>query len=300
MILVLIFLQAVMLLQPATAGPRSEEQTSKGIDVSPAKLIVGTPSNWNERAQGQSVQSDRALGGREPQAENTGVARNGKARHFLQASEIESAISKSLASYSGSISVKVVDLATGSYPDGYLEFNLSGAVVPPLARPTSPFLWRGHEISVEGNWIPVWARVQVTTLRQLVRIRVNLPAGRVLAANDLESFQATTCPLLVRQDDQPKNYEGMLLRRSLRSGSQLVPDLVKTPPTIERGSIVPVQASVGRADIRFEAEADLSGYPGQTIQLTNTTSKRHFRGIVQADGSVLVRAYMVQRKAYRN
>jgi flagella basal body P-ring formation protein FlgA len=294
MILAPIFLQAVMLWQPASGGPRAEEQTAKWIAV--------TPSTWNQRAQDQSVQSDRAVAIRESRSEKTGLnlARNGKARHFLQTSEIEAAVRKSLVSYGGSISVKVVDLATSSYPDGHLEFTSNGAVAPPLARPTSPFLWRGHEISVEGNWIPVWARVQVTTLRQLVRTRVNLPAGRVLAANDLESFQAMTCPLLVRQDDQPKNYEGMLLRRSLRSGSQLVPDLVKTPPTVERGSIVPVQASVGRADIRFEAEADLSGYPGQTIQLTNTTSKRHFRGIVQADGSVLVRAYMVQHKAYTN
>jgi flagella basal body P-ring formation protein FlgA len=218
----------------------------------------------------------------------------------LQENEVEAALRKSLRALGGQISLKVLDLSKGLYPAGQLEFPLSGAIPPPLLRPACPFLWRGHRTSEGGNSFPIWARVQVTAKRQLVRIKVGLAAGQMLTANDLEAFDAIVCPLLIGEDSSPKDYEGLLLKRSLRSGSQLLPGMVKSPPAVQRGSIVPVEALIGRADIRFEAQADRSGYPGQVIELTNTASKRHFRGVVRTDGSVVVRALTMQRKAYLN
>lgn len=228
------------------------------------------------------------------------AAKAGDTKGPLQENEIEAALRKSLRQLSGPISIRILDFSKGSYPPGQLDFPLSGAALPPLSRPACPFLWRGHRLSDKGNSIPVWARVQVTTKRQLVRTKVGLAAGQALTENDIETFDGIVCPLLVRESSSPRDYEGLILTRSLRSGSQLLPSMVKPPPAVERGTIVPVEASIGRADIRFEAHADRSGYPGQVIELTNPTSGRHFRGVVRSDGSVLVRALMMQRKHYVN
>lgn len=228
------------------------------------------------------------------------VTKSADARRPLEESEVQAAIRTSLGSSNGQVSVRILDVSKGTYPEGQLEFPLNGAAPPPLFKPTSPFFWRGHKISTDGNAIPVWARVQITALRQVIRTKVNLVAGQVLKTGDLEAFTTTVCPLLIALDDSPKNYEGLSLKRTLRAGTQLAPDLVKPPATVERGSIVPVEALIGRADIRFEARADFSGYPGQTIQMTNTSSKRHFRGVIRADGSVEVLSLVARRRPSEN
>ena len=227
-------------------------------------------------------------------------AKTGDTKGPLQETEVEAALRKSLRELAGPISINILDFSKGSYPPGQLDFPLDGAVPPPISRPACPFLWRGHRLSDKGNSIPVWTRVQVTTKRQLVRTKVGLAAGQVLTENNIETFDGIVCPLLVREVSSPSDYEGLILARSLHSGSQLLPSMVQPPPAVERGTIVPVEALIGRADIRFEAHADRSGYPGQVIELTNPTSGRHFRGVVRSDGSVLVRALMMQRKHYVN
>lgn len=296
MIFVFALMQTLALFSQANQPPPSGSQNLTYISAYSPGHTSGLTASGNTPWLGQEAPDDGSVSKRPAISPAVQAA---SARRPLQEAEVQAAIRKTLSS-SGEVSIKIVDMAKGDYPDGQLEFPLRGAVPPPLFKPACPFFWRGHKISRDGNAIPVWIRVQITTSHQVVRTKVDLIAGQQLKADDLETLNATVCPLLISRDDDPQSYEGLLLKRSLRAGSQLYADLVKPPPVVERGSVVPVEALIGQADIRFEARADFAGYPGQIIQLTNTSSKRHFRGIVLSDGSVQVLAFMARRKPSEN
>ena len=210
-----------------------------------------------------------------------------RAAHPLSRGEVEAAIRRSLPK-GGDIRIELVEISRFPAPAGVLEFPLSGAVPPPKSRPGDPFLWHGQLRGDSGGTYGCWARVRLIAKRQAVRTRVDLGQGKSLGADELEAFTAPTCPLLSAKDERIQDYAGLTLKRGLKAGTVLTRAMVMSPPDIARGNLVLVRVVAGATHLTLEAQAESDGYTGRRILLTNIESKRHFQGVVQADGTVLV------------
>jgi len=223
-----------------------------------------------------------------------------RAAHPPGHGEVEAAIRRSLPA-GGDIRIELVEISKFPVPAGVLEFPLSGAVPPPQTRPADSFLWHGQLRGNSGGTYRCWARVRLIATRQAVRMKVDLGQGKSLDASELEAFSAPACPLSRTKDERIEDYAGLVLKRSLRTGTVLTHAMVMSPPDIARGNLVLVRVVAGGTHLTLEAQAESDGYTGRSILLTNINSKRHFQGTVQADGTVLVQTSLAKlQTASRN
>jgi flagella basal body P-ring formation protein FlgA len=205
----------------------------------------------------------------------------------LRPQDVETAVKASLTEIAPEAEIQVVECSQTAL-SGHIEFPLSGAARPPSFHPERPFLWRGKVISESGSEYPAWARVRLVTKRKVVRTLVDLPAGTVLKPEQMESVEGLANPLLKQKDENPVDYAGLCLKRSLPALSRLGKELVETPPLVRRGSRVEVEAIAGKTRLKFEAEAHANGRMGDRIELMNLRSGKPFWGTVSGPGSVLI------------
>ncbi|MFE8069681.1 flagellar basal body P-ring formation chaperone FlgA [Marinobacteraceae bacterium S3BR75-40.1] len=86
----------------------------------------------------------------------------------------------------------------------------------------------------------------------------------------------------------PKPLVGMLLKRSIGSGTVLSPDLLEAPDAVSRGDRVIISASSGPVVIETRGKALASGKIGEQVLVENLRSQRRIYGIVAAPGRVEV------------
>jgi flagella basal body P-ring formation protein FlgA len=209
-------------------------------------------------------------------------------RHVLEEAEVESALRAALGEDSSGFKIQILDFSRTPVPVGKLVFERSGATPPPLSSPDKPFLWRGKVFGDSGADAVCWARMILLAKRNVVRTKIDISAGQLIESLDLETVQASVCPLLVPADQDISEYVGLASKRSLRASTILTKDLVLSPPLVHRGSRVRVEAISGTTRLSFEAEARSNGYQGQNIALSNVHTGRLFWGKVSGTGLIRV------------
>lgn len=204
--------------------------------------------------------------------------------HDLQQDQIIGAVKAVLGPQIKDLRIDVVEICRCRLPAGTLEFEPANASLPPIDRPETPVLWRGHLIAADGGAYPVWARVRVVAAVMVVHAARNLRTRQLLAADDLEVVRTFDSPLRYAQPVSVTAYAGKVMNVSVPRGAAIEPAMVHSPSDVERGSLVTVEVLNGAARLVLVAHADTAGNRGDLVTLTNPAGAARFRAIVTAPG----------------
>ena len=117
-----------------------------------------------------------------------------------------------------------------------------------------------------------------------------LPAGRAIAAGDLEwvSMGDRQLPANVARD--PQEMVGRLARRALPQGAPVITADLKRPVAVARGTLVTIILGTPTMRLTARGQALDEGAVGDTIRVANAQSRTVVGGVVRADGQVEVMA----------
>jgi flagella basal body P-ring formation protein FlgA len=211
-------------------------------------------------------------------------------KRILTPVDVEPQLRNALGEAGNRANLEIVDLSRFPLPFGQVQFRRDGATPPPLDHPDAPFLWRGTLTGDDGRTYSLWVRLRAWVPVRTVRTKVDLRAGQVISAGDVEECDGSTGPLFAGAVANIDGYRGNVVRRTLRAGTMLQPSMVQAPPRIAHGALVSVLVHSGSAQLTFKALANADGRVGQRISLTNLDSHRNFSGTVLDNGTVAVEA----------
>jgi flagella basal body P-ring formation protein FlgA len=196
--------------------------------------------------------------------------------------DIVAAMKKSLAGRD--VRIEVVDRSRQSAPLGDLVFPLAGASV----RSSAPVLWRGY-VAYSGNRrFTVWASVLITVKETHVVASNSLHPDEPILENDIRAVPYEGQLPAEGTLTDVKAALGMIPRRPIAAGDQLVANMLEPAKDVVRGDTVEVLVNGGGALIKTAGIAEESGNRGATIVVRNITSGRKFRARVEDKDKVSV------------
>lgn len=86
--------------------------------------------------------------------------------------------------------------------------------------------------------------------------------------------------------NDPEAVSGMMVRRSVRTGTLITPDLLEAPNAIERGDHVIIVARTGSFSVSSRGKALASAGIGEQVMVENLRSSRTVRATAVAPGRV--------------
>jgi flagella basal body P-ring formation protein FlgA len=186
--------------------------------------------------------------------------------------------------------LELLDFSRHPVPRGELEFPHSGLAPPPATRSLAPLLWRGRVRYAGSRSYPIWARVKISITCDQVVAAQNLTAGRPVEAGQVEIRTAELNPFSERPAGALDQVIGRLPRRSIPSGSALLPSALAAPKQVERGEMVSVEVFSGAAQLSLQAQAQSAGNSGDVISLRNPASGRRFPARVEGERKAVIHA----------
>jgi flagella basal body P-ring formation protein FlgA len=131
--------------------------------------------------------------------------------------------------------------------------------------------------------------VPVRVIEQIgvVIARRSIAAGEILTADDLETRKQSSTALPYEFIGDPAQAVGLTVRRTIPSGTVLVPAALEHPELIERGALVTLVSGGGSVSVRSEGVALESGRLNQRVRV-RSPSGRVVEGVVEASGEVRV------------
>ena len=186
--------------------------------------------------------------------------------------------------------LELLDFSRYPVPRGELEFPHSGLAPPPATRSLAPLLWRGRVRYAGSRSYPIWARVKISITCDQVVAAQNLTAGRPVEAGQVEIRTAELNPFSERPAGALDQVIGRLPRRSIPSGSALLPSALAAPKQVERGEMVSVEVFSGAAQLSLQAQAQSAGNSGDVISLRNPASGRRFPARVDGERKAVIHA----------
>lgn len=118
----------------------------------------------------------------------------------------------------------------------------------------------------------------------------SLPAGRAIAAGDLEWVAMGDRPLASNVARDPAEMVGRLPRRALPQGAPVVTADLKRPVAVARGALVTIILGTPNMRLTARGQALDEGAVGDTVRVANAQSRTVVGGVVRADGQVEVLA----------
>jgi flagella basal body P-ring formation protein FlgA len=203
----------------------------------------------------------------------------------LAQGEVASALGAELGT---DVSLRLLEFSRYPVPEGKLEFPKSGLQLPAVGTGGRPLFWRGLVRVSASRTVPVWARVVLSVSRKTVVARSNLPAGKRIPAESIEAVVVAALPFGEAALDDPGKAAGKVLRRSVRAGQAVYPEMLVEARAVERGDRIEATATLGGASLGFAAVAESAGSSGETITVTNTQTGKHLRAVVEGPGKVSV------------
>lgn len=137
-----------------------------------------------------------------------------------------------------------------------------------------------------------WSLLVQSRIEQFVEVVVAArPLGRnqTLASGDLALSRTDIARLSGGYFTSLEEASGMVLRRSVTSGTVLGTSLLSPAILVKRGEKVMIQADSGPIRVRMEGQALASGARGEVIQVKNLSSQQVIEVEVVSAGAVRVR-----------
>lgn len=182
--------------------------------------------------------------------------------------------------------IEIVEVSRFPVPEGAVFFPAAG-----LQRSAkSPLLWRGYVNYGSDRKFSVWARVNLTVHATRVLATESLRAGQVIRPEQVRVEQYEGPPLEPGLAVTAEQVVGRMLRGFIAAGSALKTANLEAPHDITRGEVVTVQVHNGAAHLTLQARAASSGRRGESVQLLNESSGKHFRATVEGTGRAVVMA----------
>ena len=180
--------------------------------------------------------------------------------------------------------LEIVEMSRFPVPEGEVFFPASG-----LQRSaSSPLLWRGYVNYGSDRKFSIWARVNLIVRATRVLATESLRAGQLIRPEQIRVEQYEGPPLDPGFAATADQVEGRMLRGFIAAGSALKTANLEAPREITRGEVVTVEVHNGAAHLTMQARAESSGRRGETVQLLNESSGKHFRATVEGVGRAVV------------
>jgi flagella basal body P-ring formation protein FlgA len=177
--------------------------------------------------------------------------------------------------------IELLDFSHQPAPEGDLAFPVSG-----LRQGPAGGYWNGFVAYGGTHRFLLWARVKVL-----------VPAPRVIAARDLKPGVAVDAALLrveTREEIPATGFAsaigdvtGKAARRAVPAGTALRSEWLEEAKVVLRGETVQVEAVRGGAHLSLECVAEGSGAIGEIISIHNPVSQRRFPARVESKGKVV-------------
>jgi flagella basal body P-ring formation protein FlgA len=182
--------------------------------------------------------------------------------------------------------IELVDFSRYPAPKGEIEFPVSGLSRSP--DPATPVVWRGSVLQGGKRRFRIWVRVRISIPAKRLVAAEDLPAGRPISAAQVrqETFSADPRPAIFAA--QPEQAVGRVPRRRIDAGQPVPLGALEAPREVAGGEMVRVEAASGGARIEIHGRAETAGRKGDTILVRNLESGRRFcakvisRGLVAA------------------
>lgn len=135
----------------------------------------------------------------------------------------------------------------------------------------------------------IYVQAKVEVIEEVLVSAVPLSRGTIVSRDDLRFDTRDTARLTTGYITDLTDVVGKRLKRSVRAGMPLNPQLLELPEAIKRGERVSILARGGGLEVRMEGKALEDGAPGQVIRVRNLSSERVIEAEVTGPGIVEVR-----------
>lgn len=113
-----------------------------------------------------------------------------------------------------------------------------------------------------------------------------LPRGTVIKSTDLEFVQRKYSQLRHGYYGSSKLLKNMEAKRNIKAGQVITPNTVKAKKLVLRGQHITIIAKSGSLNLRAKGKALMDGQQGQTIKVSNLSSKKLLYARVVSAGTV--------------
>ena len=139
---------------------------------------------------------------------------------------------------------------------------------------------------------PFWTQtlaVDLEVYQDVVVLTEDAVRDQPVSAAQVTLVEMNTADLSQGYLTSPEEIDGMMLKRSLRAGTPLNPDMLEPADIVERGQ--PVTIRLNRPGIRIEMKGSAlsAGHLGERIRVRNEQTDKTLYAEVVADGLVQVR-----------
>jgi flagella basal body P-ring formation protein FlgA len=144
--------------------------------------------------------------------------------------------------------------------------------------------WNGYVGYAGSRRFPVWTRVRARVENSRVVAAESLPAGRVIAAEQIHLEQVELPPGSPMFATSLEEVVGRVPRRTVAAGSPVLKLALTDAPAVKRGETVKVEVRQGGARLELEAQAESDGRPGERIAVRNPATQKRFVARVEGKG----------------
>lgn len=134
----------------------------------------------------------------------------------------------------------------------------------------------------------VFVPVRLETYGTVVVAARPLPRDTILALADLGVEERALGQLARGYIASPGDAVGLKLRRPVAAGAPVTPTALLTPPLVERGQLVTLQANSGGIAVAMTGTALQDGARGAVIDVENNSSGRRIQAVVRSQRVVEV------------
>ena len=134
----------------------------------------------------------------------------------------------------------------------------------------------------------IYVPVQLEIWQQVLVATGPLPRGKLLTAADMILAERTVTQQARGFVLDPEHAVGYRLKRALSEGDVITPGVIVSPPLIERGQNVTIEAAAGGLRVQMAGVALEDGLAGEVIMVENRESGRKVEGVVRSGKTVEV------------
>lgn len=172
------------------------------------------------------------------------------------------------------------------------RLHLSSCEVPLVAQPLRPgpiqsAITLSVSCAAPKPW-RVYVPVRVSAMGDVLVASRALPAGTVLAAEDVVVARRQITDLSYGYLQRAEAGVGSILRRPVAEGAVILPSLLTQPMAVRRGQQVLIEAVQGPIRVQGAGEMLADGATGTRVKVRNLASGRVVEGLVQVDGRIRV------------
>ena len=138
---------------------------------------------------------------------------------------------------------------------------------------------------------PYWSQTFAIRLKHflpVVVLKSSVTSGEILSHQDVHAVEMDIGEQNKGYFTDPEPLIGQVVRRSLRPGTVINPDMIEAPDLIKRGEPVTIMVKRPGLMIEMDGTALVSGRRGELIRVRNTRSQKVVSGRVVDTGVVQV------------